>query len=117
MIIFLIVIRVVSYYNNQTNIVLVKKFSQWEYAPSSIRQRMPYIPINSTKALLTTAENPEIDYFGTIIANDRQYSPAPWIRNVAENPLTIWYWIREAQGRRVFSRSFRRLKLIRIVRN
>ena len=74
---------------------------------------MPYIPINSTKALLTTAEDPEIDYFGTIIANDRQYSPAPWIRNVAENPLTIWYWIREAQGRRVFSRSFKKLKLVK----
>ena len=59
---------------------------------------MPYIPLESSKALLTTAENPKEDWFGTLIAKDATYAPAPWLRTVAENPLSIWYWIRESKG-------------------
>ena len=90
--------RIYSTMSNQTDIVLVKKFSQWNYVSSSIRYRMPYLSVNSKNALLTTAENPDQDFYGTIIAKNRTYIPAPWIQDVAENPLHIWYWIREAKG-------------------
>jgi hypothetical protein len=84
--------------NNQTEIVLVKKFSQWNYITSSIRYRMPYLAAGSKDALLTTAENPDQDFFGTVVSRNRTYIPAPWIKGVAENPLHIWYWLREAKG-------------------
>lgn len=59
---------------------------------------MPYIPMGGSKALFTTAENPDSDDFGTIISKERKYTPAPWIKGVAENPLNIWYWVKEAKG-------------------
>ena len=90
--------RILSTLSNQTDIVLVKKFSQWDYVYSSIRRRMPYLSTNSTNAILTTAENPDSNFYGTIIAKNHTFMPAPWIENVAENPLHIWYWIREAKG-------------------
>ena len=92
-------IRVMSSANNQTEIVLIKKFSQWNYITSSIRYRMPYLSTDSNNALLTTAKNPNEDFFGTIISRNRTYIPAPWIEGVAENPLHIWYWLREAKGK------------------
>ena len=91
-------IRILSTTANQTNIVLVKKFSRWNYVTASIRHRMPYLAVNSTNAILTTAERPEENFFGTIIAKNHTFMPAPWIESVAENPLHIWYWIREAKG-------------------
>lgn len=60
---------------------------------------MPYIATGSSQAWLTTAENPDTDFFGTIIAKNRTYMPAPWIKGVAENPLRVWYWTREAKGK------------------
>ena len=60
---------------------------------------MPYLSVNSKNALLTTAENPgDQDFYGTITAKNRTYIPAPWIQDVVENALRIWYWIREAKG-------------------
>lgn len=91
--------RVLTYFNNQTDIKLQKKFSQWDYSTASIHNRMPYITKASKKALLTTADSPDQDYFGTIIAKDKSYIPAPWIKGVAENPFYIWYWVREAKGK------------------
>lgn len=92
--------------NNQSDITLVRKFSQWNYLASSIRYRMPYISAGSSQAWLTTAENPNTDFFGTIIAKNRTYLPAPWIAGVAENPLHIWYWLREAKGLALISYCF-----------
>ncbi len=88
----------VSESNNQTDITLVKKFSQWNYVVSSLRERMPYLTLNNPNTLLTTAENPDSNQFGTIVSRNASHSPALWIESVAPNPQAIWYWLREAKG-------------------
>ena len=59
---------------------------------------MPYLSRQSSYAALTTAEKPDEDPFGTLVARDLGFDPAPWIQTVAENPQVIWYWMREAKG-------------------
>ncbi|XP_073247149.1 uncharacterized protein [Porites lutea] len=79
--------------NQQTDVVLIKKFDNWDYSNSGIEQRMPWI----ADARLTTSENAYSNWWGTITANDRSYHPAPWINGHLQEsqPSYIWYWIRE----------------------
>ncbi len=84
--------------NNQTDIILVKKFSQWNYVSSSLRERMPYLTPNDPNTILTTAGNPQENQFGTIVSRNASHSPALWIEGVANDPQVIWYWMREAKG-------------------
>ena len=46
----------------QTNVRLVKKFSNWTYTSKGINQRVPYI----YKHRLTMSEEPEDNFWGTI---------------------------------------------------
>ncbi|CAH1274713.1 ADGRL2 [Branchiostoma lanceolatum] len=87
--------------NDQTNVTLVAKFGDWDYGPRSIGQRMPWIVEDPTlPAVLTTAERPDQDWYGTIVGSDLglpafQGTNAPWIQNLTEAPGAIWYWMRE----------------------
>ncbi|CAH1274704.1 VWDE [Branchiostoma lanceolatum] len=90
--------------NDQNNVTLVSKFDDWDYGPRSIGQRMPWIVEDPTlPAVLTTAERPDQDWYGTIVGSDLglaayQGFKAPWIQNLIESPSAIWYWIRELQA-------------------
>ena len=48
--------------NQQTDVVLTKKFDNWDYSNSGIEQRMPWI----ADARLTTSENAYSNWWGTI---------------------------------------------------
>lgn len=48
--------------NQQTDVVLIKKFDNWDYSNSGIEQRMPWI----ADARLTTSENAYSNWWGTI---------------------------------------------------
>ncbi|XP_066293015.1 uncharacterized protein [Branchiostoma lanceolatum] len=89
--------------NDQTNVTLVAKFGDWDYGPRSIGQRMPWIVEDPTlPAVLTTAERPDEEWYGTIVGSDLglpafQGVNAPWIQNLTEAPGAIWYWMRELE--------------------
>lgn len=88
--------------NNQTDITLVKKFSQWSYVSSSLRERMPYVTLNDPNTLLTTSANPSLSQYGTLVSRNSSHSPALWIEGAAENPQVLWYWMRESKGFLIF---------------
>ena len=48
--------------NQQTDVVLIKKFDNWDYSNSGIEQRMPWI----ADARLTTSGNAYSNWWGTI---------------------------------------------------
>ncbi|KAK3698442.1 hypothetical protein QZH41_010011 [Actinostola sp. cb2023] len=82
--------------NGQTNVNLVKKFDNWNYANNGIEKRMPWI----SGAKLTTSGDANSNWWGTITGNSSDnpaYHPAPWIQGhmMERNPDTIWYWMRE----------------------
>ncbi|XP_066014989.1 uncharacterized protein [Pocillopora verrucosa] len=79
--------------NKQTDIELVKKFDNWEYSDNGIEQRMPWI----SDARLTTSQDAQRNWWGTITADDMEYHPAPWINGHLKErqPSYIWYWMRE----------------------
>ncbi|RMX54469.1 hypothetical protein pdam_00013189 [Pocillopora damicornis] len=79
--------------NKQTDIELVKKFDNWEYSDYGIEQRMPWI----SDAKLTTSQDAQRHWWGTITSDDMEYYPAPWINGHLQErrPSYIWYWMRE----------------------
>lgn len=89
----------VNTYNNQTDITLVKKFGQWSYVTSSLRERMPYLTLSDPNTLLTTSANPSVDQYGTLVSRNTSHSPALWIQGAAESPQVLWYWMREPKGK------------------
>ncbi|XP_078585634.1 von Willebrand factor D and EGF domain-containing protein-like [Branchiostoma floridae x Branchiostoma japonicum] len=92
--------------NDQTNVSLVTKFDDWDYGSRSIGHRMPWIVENPDfPAVLTTAESPGIEWFGTVVGSDLglsifQNMAAPWIQSKAGTPSYIWYWLRELRSAR-----------------
>ncbi|XP_031572100.1 uncharacterized protein LOC116306186 isoform X2 [Actinia tenebrosa] len=85
--------------NAQTNVKLIKKFDDWDYADNGIEKRMPWIKrIPRIKfGMLTTSGDPFLNYWGTIAAPYKRSHPAPWIDGHLKerNPGVIWYWMRE----------------------
>lgn len=102
----------------QVDVNIIKKFKshdpnvneEWEYEnpaennPGNIEKRMPWI--TGGTAILTTSSDPDSMYYGSVaqsVANE--YSPAPWIRYIANDPnasglggsegtvaAKVWYW-------------------------
>ncbi|KAK3716436.1 hypothetical protein QZH41_016844, partial [Actinostola sp. cb2023] len=79
--------------NGQTNVKLVKKFDNWNYADNGIEKRMPWV----SGARFTTSRDAYSSWYGTITGNDKKYHPAPWIVGhlMEIQPEYIWYWMRE----------------------
>ncbi len=85
--------------NANTNITLNANYGGWSYNTSNdgISQRMPwygYVGANTGFYSLASGSG---NWWGTLIANNQYYSPAPWIGTIggyAANPGIIWYWVR-----------------------
>ena len=85
--------------NANTNITLNANYGGWSYNTNNdgISQRMPwygYVGANTGFYSLASGSG---NWWGTLIANNQYYSPAPWIGTIggnAANPGIIWYWVR-----------------------
>jgi len=75
------------------DIKLIEKYWDWKYYTFGIEERMPYL-CKSNYALLTTSIDCNSKWFGTLVAKDESFSPAPWIHSTMPNPELIWYWVR-----------------------
>ena len=84
-------------YGNLTSVTLLKKFDYWSNGPFAIGNRMPWLPKNDDKTLLTTNDKgtQEIPW-GTIVASDKwHYGMPPWISPWKAFPGVIRYWLKE----------------------
>jgi hypothetical protein len=89
----------VSTSNANTNITLDKNYGGWSYDTGNdgISKRMPwhgYVGANTGFYSLSSGSG---NWWGTLIANNQYYAPAPWIGTLggyAANPGIIWYWVR-----------------------
>ena len=89
----------VSTSNANTNITLNTNYGGWSYNTGNdgISQRMPwhgYVGANTGFLGLSSGSG---NWWGTLVANNQYYSPAPWIGTIggnAANPGIIWYWVR-----------------------
>ena len=79
----------------------------WTYSDAGIEKRMPwysnpdvYAP---TQAIITTTHNDGDAWFGTLVANNTHWPPAPWIGGGntsgsvsvdTARPCVIWMWVR-----------------------
>lgn len=88
--------------NSQTNVTLNTKYGNWEYVGSNngMAQRMPWRSqtVGSGTGFLTLSDG-NLNWWGTLISNNSNYSPAPWISDAGggtsnPNPGIIWYWVR-----------------------
>ena len=85
--------------NANTNITVNTNYGGWSYNSNNdgISQRMPwygYVGANTGFYSLASGSG---NWWGTLIANNQYYSPAPWIGTLggyAANPGIIWYWVR-----------------------
>lgn len=89
----------VSTSNANTNITLNTNYGGWSYNTSNdgVSERMPwhgYVGANTGFYSLASGSG---NWWGTLIANNQYYAPAPWIGTLggyAANPGIIWYWVR-----------------------
>ena len=58
-----------------------------------MKNRMPWL--GNGNGLLTTADSSSSSWWGTIVASNDEYRPAPWIYPIMINPGKIWYWVNE----------------------
>ena len=85
--------------NSQTNVELVKKFSDWEYSYLSIQKRMPWVCVEDYCQGIFLTASYDNGFWGSIVTglsygNDFGL-PAPWMEEEQMSPGVIWYWIRE----------------------
>ncbi|XP_031555969.1 uncharacterized protein LOC116292757 [Actinia tenebrosa] len=84
---------------NLTGLTEVEKFPpSWEYGPTALGNRLPWLPQDDEYAYLTTSDRVGKEWYGTIVAKKRQFKPAPWIMGKLDNPGLIWYWMKEASS-------------------
>jgi hypothetical protein len=93
----------VSTSNANSNITLNTEFGNWNYVTNNngIAERMPFrsTSAGSGKGLLTLSSGTG-NWWGTLISNDPNYSPSPWLSDPgtggtsSPNPGIIWYWVR-----------------------
>ena len=79
----------------------------WTYSDAGIEKRMPWYSDPSvyapTQAIITTTHNDGDAWFGTLVANNTSWPPAPWIGGGntsgsvsvdTARPNVIWMWVR-----------------------
>ena len=89
----------VSTSNANTNITLNTNYGGWSYNTNNdgVSERMPwhgYVGSNTGFYSLSSGSG---NWWGTLIANNQYYAPAPWIGTLggyAASPGIIWYWVR-----------------------
>ena len=89
----------VSTSNANTNITLDKNYGGWSYDTynNGISQRMPWLGYVGANTGFYSLSSGSGNWWGTLIANNQYYAPAPWIGTLggyAANPGIIWYWVR-----------------------
>ena len=92
----------VSNSNGNTNITLNKTYGSWTYvsANNGMSARMPWYGYVGSNTGYFTLSSGSGNWWGTLIANNSYYSPAPWISDPgtggtsSQNPGIIWYWVR-----------------------
>ncbi len=89
----------VSTSSSNTNVTENVKFGNWTYVGNNdgMSLRMPWYGYVGSNTGFYTLSSGSGNWWGTLIANNSNYSPAPWIGNlggVAANPGIIWYWVR-----------------------
>lgn len=89
----------VSTSSSNTNLTENVKFGNWTYVGNNdgMSLRMPWYGYVGSNTGFYTLSSGTGNWWGTLIANNVNYSPAPWIGNlggVAANPGIIWYWVR-----------------------
>ncbi len=89
----------VSTSNANTNITLNTNYGGWSYNTNNdgVSERMPWYGYVGSNTGFYTLASGSGNWWGTLIANNSFYSPAPWIGTLggyAANPGIIWYWVR-----------------------
>jgi hypothetical protein len=89
----------VSTSNANTNITLNTNYGGWSYNTNNdgVSERMPWYGYVGSNTGFYTLASGSGNWWGTLIANNSYYSPAPWIGTLggnAANPGIIWYWVR-----------------------
>ena len=85
--------------NANTNITLNANYGGWTYNTNNdgISQRMPWYGYVGANTGFYTLASGSGNWWGTLIANNQYYDPAPWLGTIggnAANPGIIWYWVR-----------------------
>ena len=87
--------------NTQTNVTLNTKFGTWNYVADNngMAARMPWYGYVGSNTGFYTLSSGSGNWWGTLISNNVNYSPAPWISDGGggtsnPNPGIIWYWVR-----------------------
>jgi hypothetical protein len=85
--------------NANTNITLNTNYGGWSYNTTNdgVSERMPWYGYVGSNTGFYTLASGSGNWWGTLIANNSYYSPAPWIGTLggnAANPGIIWYWVR-----------------------
>jgi len=75
----------------QTNVQLMKKFSDWEYHRNGLGKRLPYV--NGPRITTSTNRN----RWGSVTDNQACCHPSKWISGKLkmQYPEHVWYWLRE----------------------
>lgn len=89
----------VSTSNANTNITLNTNYGGWSYNTNNdgVSERMPWYGYVGSNTGFYSLASGSGNWWGTLIANNQYYAPAPWIGTLggyAANPGIIWYWVR-----------------------
>jgi hypothetical protein len=89
----------ISTSNANTNITLNINYGGWSYNTTNdgISERMPWYGYVGSNTGFYSLSSGSGSWWGTLIASNSYYSPAPWIGTLggnAANPGIIWYWVR-----------------------
>lgn len=91
----------VSTSSSNTNVTENVKFGNWNYVSNNdgMSLRMPWYGYVGSNTGFYTLSSGTGNWWGTLISNNVNYSPAPWIGSAgggtaSPNPGIIWYWVR-----------------------
>jgi hypothetical protein len=89
----------ISTSNAKTNITLNTNYGGWSYNTNNdgVSERMPWYGYVGSNTGFYSLASGSGNWWGTLIANNQYYAPAPWIGTLggnAANPGIIWYWVR-----------------------
>mgnify|MGYP002128989463 FL=1 len=91
----------VSASNANSNITLNTKFGTWNYVSNNngLAQRMPWYGYVGSNTGYITLSDGTGNWWGTMVSNNQNYSPSPWISDAGggaanASPGIIWYWVR-----------------------